>query len=69
MSILVLKYKSLEIPHNKKKLKIEFSIFWIHIMYEGHVYLFNLLRRFRDQYLQQKIPKTQIIFKEYGPQG
>jgi hypothetical protein len=38
-------------------------------MYEGHVYLFNLLKRFRGQHLQQKIPKTQIVFKEYGPQG
>jgi hypothetical protein len=38
-------------------------------MYEGHIYLLNLLRRFKDQYLQQKIPKSQIILKEYGPQG
>jgi hypothetical protein len=23
---------------------IELSIFWIHMMYEGHIYLFNLLK-------------------------
>jgi len=35
-------------------------------MYEGHVYLFNLLRRLRDQYLQQKIPKTQFFLRNMG---
>lgn len=32
-------------------------------MYEGHFYLFNPLKKFMDQYLQQRIPKSQLIPK------
>ncbi len=36
----------------KKLVKtIAFFIFWTHIMHEGHMYLYNLLK---NQYLQEK---------------
>lgn len=43
----------------KKSVKtIAFLIFWTHIMHEGHMYLYNLLK---NQYLQEKT-LTFIIF-------
>jgi hypothetical protein len=49
--------------------EIELSIYWIHIMCEGHIYLFNLLKLFVSQYLQKRIPKDRKCFKKYWPQG
>jgi len=31
---------------------IAFLIFWTHVIYEGHIYLFNILKNFVNQYLQ-----------------
>jgi hypothetical protein len=41
----------------------EFLIFWIHIVYEGHIYLCNLLQGYVDQYVQQRIPKRSKLLK------
>jgi hypothetical protein len=44
---------------------IAFLIFQTHIMYEGHIYLFNPLKQFMDQYLQPRVlpknPKNDIL--------
>jgi len=46
---------------------ISFLIFRTHIIYESHIYLFNLLEKFMKQYLQFK--KKSNFLKEYGPQS
>jgi hypothetical protein len=35
-------------------------------MYEGHIYLFNPLKKSINQYLQQRIPKKKILKKNMG---
>jgi hypothetical protein len=46
---------------------IAFLIFWTCIIYEGDIYIFIILKKFVNQYLQQKISKCQLVFEEYGP--